>query len=112
MSEAVHLGVPMLSVPLDDQYEQAINASYLDRLGYGQWAETLSEERVVSFLDRLAEHTEALKGYTPRDNSMTLTCVDELLAAVDQGDEPLETLVSDSCGDYVATTIDEAIGPE
>jgi len=112
MSEAVHLGVPMLSVPLADQYEQAVNAGYLERLGYGQWAQELTEDRVVEFLDGLPGHAEALRSYTPRDNGMTLALVDELLAQVEVGEAPPDTLMGDNCGDYVATAIDDAIGPE
>ena len=35
LSEAVYLGKPMLSVPLHGQFEQLMNARYLEREGYG-----------------------------------------------------------------------------
>ena len=45
MSEAVSLHVPMLSVPIEQQYEQELNARYLAHLGYGAWASRLDERR-------------------------------------------------------------------
>ena len=35
LSEAVYLGKPVLSIPLRGQFEQLMNARYLERLGYG-----------------------------------------------------------------------------
>ncbi len=78
MGEAVHLGKPMLAVPLERQFEQVLNARYLEQLGYGRQAATLDDPAAVSaFIDAIGACREALAGYTPSNN-------DELLAAVDQ----------------------------
>ena len=82
MGEAVHLKVPMLSVPITGQFEQTLNARYLERLGYGRYAEDLEEETVVSFLEHLDEFAHALHSYPSPDNEMTFGCVDELLRDV------------------------------
>ncbi len=82
MSEAVHLRVPMLAVPITGQYEQELNARYLSKLDYGSWTPELGPEVIRRFLGRLDRHTEALQGYEPVDNSMTLACVDELLDCI------------------------------
>jgi len=78
MSECVHLGVPMFSVPIDGQYEQELNARYLAELGYGRWSPVFDEDKVADFLADLPSQT----GYAPQDNSRTLGAVDELLAAL------------------------------
>ena len=39
LSEAVYLGKPVLSIPLRGQFEQLMNARYLERDGYGICAE-------------------------------------------------------------------------
>lgn len=52
MGEAVHLGVPMLSVPIEGQYEQELNARYLHKLGYGTWSRSLDQRVVEEFLTR------------------------------------------------------------
>ncbi len=42
MSEAVSIGVPLLSIPVEGQFEQELNARYLGRLGYGAWAKAFA----------------------------------------------------------------------
>jgi len=83
MSEAVHLRVPMLAVPLAGQFEQELNSRYLAKLGYGSWAPELERESVARFLARVDGHREALQRYEPVDNSITTACVDELLDGIE-----------------------------
>lgn len=80
MSEAVSLHVPMLSVPIEQQYEQELNARYLQHLGYGQWAAKLDLEVIASFLGRVDEFSHHLESFERRDNAMLFACVDELIA--------------------------------
>ncbi len=110
MSECVHLKVPLLSVPLQDQFEQELNARYLQRNNYGEWVPELTPEAVTGFLSRLPEHAAALEGYTSQDNSMTLECVDELLRRVALGEPPPDTIDAPSMGDVVSSDISDAIG--
>jgi uncharacterized protein (TIGR00661 family) len=86
MSEAVHLRVPLLAVPLEGQFEQELNSRWLARLGYGSWTPTLTGDVVLRFLARVDDHARSLQAYQPRDNSMTLACVDELLARIENGE--------------------------
>lgn len=111
MSECVHLQVPLLSVPIADQFEQELNARYLERLDYGVRADALSEAVVTRFLGQLDRHAAALRTSTPHDNTMTLACVDELLRRVALGEPPPETLDSPSLGDRITTHIDAALPP-
>jgi len=106
MSECVHLQVPLLAVPLADQFEQELNARYLARLGYGQWVETLTEAAVDRFLANLPQHTAALQGWRPRDNRMALACLDELLRRVHLGEPAPESLDAESLGDIVSARTD------
>ncbi len=110
MSECVHLQVPLLAVPLADQFEQELNARYLDRLGYGAWAEALDDAVVDRFLADLPRHTAALKSWRPRDNSMTLACLDELLERVRLGDRAPESLQTPALGDIVSAATDAILG--
>jgi UDP-N-acetylglucosamine:LPS N-acetylglucosamine transferase len=45
----------MLLVPLAGQYEQVINARYVEKLGLGVWSKQVDESTVSRFLDRIAE---------------------------------------------------------
>jgi len=82
MSEAVHLGVPYFAVPLGQQYEQELNARYLSWLGYGEWAPEPEPDRLLAFLASADDHAQALERYPRQDNSLTLSCVDELIRRV------------------------------
>jgi len=99
MGEAVHLRVPMLSVPLVGQYEQELNARYLQKLGYGRFTPELSEDVVRDFLAGLEAHNEALKGYRPQDNSMLFALLDECLERIDFGEGRSVRLSAASMGD-------------
>ena len=93
MSEAVHLRVPMLSVPVVHQAEQVMNGRWLRRLGYGDCAESFTEEAVAGFLADLPAREKALAAYEPRDNAFTFACVDELLGRIERGERKPKRLV-------------------
>jgi uncharacterized protein (TIGR00661 family) len=86
MSEAVHLRVPMLSVPVTGQTEQVMNGRWLRRLGYGDCAEGFTETAVAGFLADLPARERALASYEPRDNAFTFACVDDLLGRIGRGE--------------------------
>ena len=100
MSEAVHLHVPMLAVPIEGQYEQELNARYLEKLGYGAWAPALDAAVIGRFLERTDEYARGLEAYRPRDDSMALGCVDELVARVEHGEPPPIRLDHPAMGSY------------
>lgn len=80
MGEAVYLHKPMLAVPLGRQFEQIMNARYLEHLGYGKWAEDLDDAAVVhGFLDEIPRCKDALAAYAQDGNSNLLGAVDEHL---------------------------------
>lgn len=80
MGEAVFLGKPMLAIPIDNQFEQRLNARYLEREGYGMWAESLDDPRVVPrFLERTADCARALASYRQDGNVLLLAAVDAFL---------------------------------
>ena len=56
ISEALYLGKPVLSVPVKKQFEQTLNAIYLEKLGYGEFHEDMRREDIENFLSRLDEY--------------------------------------------------------
>ena len=81
MGEAVFLHKPMLALPLEDQFEQMLNARYLEREGYGAWAANLDDSTSVPrFLERLPDYAGALARYAQNGNSELLAAVDGFLA--------------------------------
>ncbi len=81
MGEAVYLHKPMLSVPLAGQFEQVLNARYLEREGYGVAADDLDDPAVVPrFLERVGDCGRALAAYRQDGNRELLAAVDAFLA--------------------------------
>jgi uncharacterized protein (TIGR00661 family) len=68
MGEAVYLRRPMLAVPVKKQFEQVLNARYLERLGYGLHADEVTEERLGAFLERLPDCRSHLASYSQDGN--------------------------------------------
>lgn len=85
MSEAVYLRKPMLALPLASQFEQEMNARYLDRLGYGTAADSLDGPSLERFLEREDVHRRALADYTQDGNTETLETIDRVVHDVMAG---------------------------
>jgi uncharacterized protein (TIGR00661 family) len=79
MSEAVYLGKPVLSLPVQGQFEQTLNALYLERLGYGRHAVRLDKPTLEAFLRDVPRSARALEGYRQDGNSLMLEALDEQL---------------------------------
>ncbi|MCC6215386.1 MAG: teichoic acid biosynthesis protein [Polyangiaceae bacterium] len=111
MSEAVTLHVPMLSVPIERQYEQELNARYLAHLGYGAWAQTLDLDTVSAFLERTDDYAHALEKYQRRDNSLTFGCLDELIERCQNGDKRPKRLLAPAMGKWEPEDDDAIAAP-
>lgn len=80
MGEAVFLHKPMLALPLEGQFEQWLNAKYLEREGYGMFTVTLDDPNVLPrFIERVPKYANALAGYRQSDNVEILGAVDQFL---------------------------------
>lgn len=78
MGESVYLKKPMLAVPLARQFEQVMNARYLELLGYGRYARDLHDAKTIhDFLEAIPRCREALEGYSQDGNRDLLGAVDE-----------------------------------
>jgi uncharacterized protein (TIGR00661 family) len=100
MGEAVHLGVPMYAVPLESQFEQELNARWLQHMGYGVFAESFTKTGMFDFLANLDAYSQALKSYPGQDNAMLFECLDELIRDVSLDEPPKLRLEAKSLGAY------------
>ncbi len=78
--EALHLGKPVLSVPIAGQFEQIANAYYLDKLGYGKYCRSLTPAKIAAFAARLGEYSRNLRDYPRADCSAITAKLEELIA--------------------------------
>jgi uncharacterized protein (TIGR00661 family) len=80
MGEAVYLRKPMLAVPLARQFEQVLNARYLELEGYGRHATTLDDPQTVTdFLAAVPSCEEKLSRYEQDGNRKIAQAIDEWL---------------------------------
>jgi uncharacterized protein (TIGR00661 family) len=81
MGEAVYLHKPMLAVPVEGQFEQVLNARYLEKLGYGRYAPDLDDpQTILDFVQALPECEERLSHYRQDGNQKLLRALDEHIA--------------------------------
>jgi hypothetical protein len=89
MGESVYLQRPMLAIPIRKQFEQVLNARYLEKEGYGLGAEEVTPARLGEFLERIPELGQRLAGYRQDGNRQVLAKLDQLLIeAVQRGGGP------------------------
>jgi uncharacterized protein (TIGR00661 family) len=100
LSEAVSIGIPVLSVPVRAQYEQELNARYIEALGYGSWAKQLDTDVVARFLDRIPEFVRALESRPRADNQVLFGCLDELIGCIARGEKRPKRLNSPAPGKW------------
>ncbi len=79
MGEAVYLRKPMLAVPLERQFEQTLNARYLEYEGYGMAADDVDTDTLQAFVNSIPRYEEALANYSQEGNTKILGALDELL---------------------------------
>jgi uncharacterized protein (TIGR00661 family) len=79
MSEAVYLKKPMLSVPIGGQFEQVLNALYLQKLNYGMHAKALDGKVLGEFLERVDGCSKSLEGFSQDGNRVLLDKLDAVL---------------------------------
>jgi uncharacterized protein (TIGR00661 family) len=102
MCEAVHLHVPMLSYPIEGQYEQELNGRYLQKLGYGRFTKDLDEHIIGEFLSEVDGMRYKLQGYAPTDNTVIQGCLDELLEDIRLGTSRPDRLQAPAMGSWEA----------
>ncbi|MDI9618177.1 MJ1255/VC2487 family glycosyltransferase [Methanothermobacter sp.] len=80
ISEALYLRKPVYSVPVKGQFEQILNAVYLEKLGYGEFHEETGRESLEGFLGRLDIYRRNLEDYDGGNNEI----IDALKRAIDE----------------------------
>ena len=71
MNEAVSLQRPFFSVPVENQYEQVLNAWYLEKLGYGVFEDKIELEALRKWANNIPQYSKALSNYH-HDSNMQL----------------------------------------
>ena len=80
--EAIYLHKPILSVPVKHQFEQEMNARYLEEYGYGLAAPKMDGDVLEAFLRQEPRYLKALDKYEQDGNEVLHKKVDRLIAAL------------------------------
>lgn len=70
--EAVAFGKPVYAVPVRAQYEQVLNARYLERLGYGATSDYFDPRLLTAFLEKLPLYKKQMKSVPQHDGNRRL----------------------------------------
>jgi uncharacterized protein (TIGR00661 family) len=100
LSEAVTIGVPALSVPVEQQFEQELNARYLQSLGYGEHAPRFTAQAIEHFLSNVPKYERTLSALPKYDNTLLFACLDELLERCLRGEKRPIVLDSPALGKW------------
>lgn len=68
LSEAVYLHKPIYSFPIAGQFEQYMNAAYIEKLGYGRHFKSLGSDQLKAFLYDLPHFKKQLAHYQQNGN--------------------------------------------
>jgi uncharacterized protein (TIGR00661 family) len=79
IGEALFLGKPILSVPVGNQYEQILNARYLEHLGYGLEAPRIDADLLRLFLAESPKYANRVAKHRQDGNGALFDVVDDVL---------------------------------
>ncbi|MCU0661803.1 MAG: teichoic acid biosynthesis protein [Myxococcota bacterium] len=79
MGECVHLGKPLLCVPIAGQFEQVLNGRYLRSLGYGHDAPAIDANVLQRFIADIPRCQDRLSTYQRQGNEPLMRAIDEQL---------------------------------
>jgi uncharacterized protein (TIGR00661 family) len=85
LGEAIYLGKPIYSVPVQHQYEQLMNARYLEELGYGLGASSIDGELLRLFLAENAKYASRVQRHSQDGNRLLFRAVDGVLEQFARG---------------------------
>jgi uncharacterized protein (TIGR00661 family) len=80
ISECVYLHKPICSIPIQNQFEQFVNASYIEKLGYGRHFNEFHPDSIKAFLYDLSYFEKNLQQYKQDGNKELLKLLDETIA--------------------------------
>jgi uncharacterized protein (TIGR00661 family) len=79
IGEAIYLGKPIFSVPVQNQYEQVLNARYVEHLGYGLEAQQIESDLLKAFLRESHKFAGRVAKHKQEGNHVLFALVDKLL---------------------------------
>lgn len=85
ISEAVYLKKPVCSVPIQNQFEQYVNAAYIDKMKYGRHFGSITADAIKTFLYDIEIFRDSLSSYEQNGNEILFRTLDEEMDKIRKG---------------------------
>jgi uncharacterized protein (TIGR00661 family) len=82
ISEAVYLKKPVYSFPINKQFEQWMNAAYIEKLGYGKHCNSLNSDDLKAFLGSIDAYERNLKQYKQDGNYVLFEALESFVEKI------------------------------
>jgi uncharacterized protein (TIGR00661 family) len=82
ISEAIYLKKPVCSFPVENQFEQFVNAAYIEKLNYGKHMKAFNSDGVKAFVYDLDKYVVALENYSQNGNELLFRELDNMLSTI------------------------------
>ncbi len=82
VSESLCLNKPYFAIPVGGQIEQVINALYIKKLGFGDWAHHLNAAKAADFLKKCPMYSKNLKKRPKEDISAIYKKLDSIIESL------------------------------
>jgi uncharacterized protein (TIGR00661 family) len=82
MGEAVFLGKPYYAVPIERQFEQTLNALYVEQLGYGEYRTDITEKSLRAFLSQTKTYAKNLRAHKQNRNVQIFTALHAIIERI------------------------------
>jgi uncharacterized protein (TIGR00661 family) len=76
ISEAVYLKKPVCSIPIQNQFEQFVNAAYIEKLGYGRHFGKMASDSIKAFLCEIERFHDNLTSYSQNGNELLFQAIE------------------------------------
>jgi len=80
IGEALYFKKPILAIPIENHFEQIINAQYVEKEGYGKYSKILNEDELLYFLKNQKKYNNNLKKYKAQNNDKLFKLVDKIIS--------------------------------
>jgi len=84
ISEAVYMRKPIYSFPIRNQFEQWLNAAYIQKCGYGRHFDTLDADCLKTFVYDLPRFQKNLSKYNQNGNEILFAELDEKIRVISE----------------------------
>ncbi len=82
LSEAIYLKKPIFAMPIKGQYEQRVNASFIEKKGYGVFNKNFDADKFRYFINNIDKFHKNLENYQQIDNNDFLSKLNSVIEKI------------------------------